>query len=322
MDMGRVVVVGSFNVDHVWRCQTLPQPGETVSGTYATGPGGKGFNQAIAAQRAGAPTAFLCALGEDAGAQLAHSLAEADGLDLRVRGSQAPTGSAGIYVDAQGRNSIVIGPGANDDLDPEFIAGHATLLASASVVLAQLEVPASTVLAALRAARDAGTTTVLNPAPANVTCDAQLLALADVLTPNETEFATLARVHLSEPLQAEAVAGLPDAQLHALCRALLPAGSVVLTLGAAGSFVSHAPRETRGDDASWYRVPAEPANTVDTTGAGDAFNGALAASRATRVQAFAEHVRFAGRFAALSTESHGAAAAMPRRAEVEARFPG
>ena len=322
MDMGRVVVVGSFNVDHVWRCQTLPQPGETVSGTYATGPGGKGFNQAIAAQRAGAPTAFLCALGEDAGAQLAHSLAEADGLDLRVRGSQAPTGSAGIYVDAQGRNSIVIGPGANDDLDPEFIAGHATLLASASVVLAQLEVPASTVLAALRAARDAGTTTVLNPAPANVTCDAQLLALADVLTPNETEFATLARVHLSEPLPAEAVAGLPVAQLHALCRALLPAGSVVLTLGAAGSFVSHAPRETRGDDASWYRVPAEPANTVDTTGAGDAFNGALAASRATRVQAFAEHVRFAGRFAALSTESHGAAAAMPRRAEVEARFPG
>ena len=322
MDMGRVVVVGSFNVDHVWRCQTLPQPGETVSGTYATGPGGKGFNQAIAAQRAGAPTAFLCALGEDAGAQLAHSLAEADGLDLRVRGSQAPTGSAGIYVDAQGRNSIVIGPGANDDLDPEFIAGHATLLASASVVLAQLEVPASTVLAALRAARDAGTTTVLNPAPANVACDAQLLTMADVLTPNETEFATLARVHLSEPLQAEAVAGLPDAQLHALCRALLPAGSVVLTLGAAGSFVSHAPRETRGDDASWYRVPAEPANTVDTTGAGDAFNGALAASRATRVQAFAEHVRFAGRFAALSTESHGAAAAMPRRAEVEARFPG
>jgi ribokinase len=321
MDMGRVVVVGSFNVDHVWRCQTLPQPGETVSGTYATGPGGKGFNQAIAAQRAGAPTAFLCALGEDAGAQLAHSLAEADGLDLRVRGSHAPTGSAGIYVNAQGRNSIVIGPGANDDLDPEFIAGHATLLASASVVLAQLEVPASTVLAALRAARDAGTTTVLNPAPANVTCDAQLLALADVLTPNETEFATLARVHLSEPLQAEAVAGLPDAQLHALCRALLPAGSVVLTLGAAGSFVSHAARETHGDDAFWYRMPAEPANTVDTTGAGDAFNGALAASWATRVQVFAEHVRYAGRFAALSTESHGAAAAMPRRAEVEARFP-
>jgi ribokinase len=318
---GRVVVVGSFNVDHVWRCQALPQPGETVSGAYATGPGGKGFNQAIAAQRAGAPTSFLCALGEDAGAQLARSLAEADGLDLRDRRSHAPTGSAGIYVDAQGRNSIVIGPGANDDLDPEFIAGNTTLLASASVVLAQLEVPASTVLAALRAARDAGTTTVLNPAPANAACDAQLLALADVLTPNETEFAALALAHLSESLQADTVAGLPDAQLHALCRALLPAGSVVLTLGAAGSFVSHSPERTHGDDAPWYRMPAEPVNTVDTTGAGDAFNGALAASWATRTQAFAEHMRFAGRFAALSTESHGAAAAMPRRAEVEARFP-
>jgi len=319
---GRVVVVGSFNVDHVWRCQALPRLGETVSGTYATGPGGKGFNQAIAAQRAGAPTSFLCALGEDAGAQLARSLAEADGLDLRDRRSHAPTGSAGIYVDAQGRNSIVIGPGANDDLDPEFIADSATLLASASVVLAQLEVPASTVLAALRAARDAGSTTVLNPAPANVACEARLLALADVLTPNETEFAALARAHLSEPLQADAVAGLPDAQLHALCRTLLPAGSVVLTLGAAGSFVSHAPDRMRGDDAPWYRVPAEQVATVDTTGAGDAFNGALAASWATRAQAFAEHVRFAGRVAALSTESHGAAAAMPRRAEVEARFPG
>ena len=319
---GRVVVVGSFNVDHVWRCQALPQPGETVSGAYATGPGGKGFNQAIAAQRAGASTSFLCALGEDAGAQLARSLAEADGLDLRDRRSHAPTGSAGIYVDAQGRNSIVIGPGANDDLDPEWIADSATLLASASVVLAQLEVPASTVLAALRAARDGGGTTVLNPAPANVACDAQLLALADVLTPNETEFAALARVHLSETFQADAVEGLPGAQLHALCRALLPAGSVVLTLGAAGSFVSHAPDRTHGDDAPWYRAPAERVATVDTTGAGDAFNGAFAASWANRAQAFAEHVRFAGRFAALSTELHGAAAAMPRRAEVEARFPG
>jgi ribokinase len=321
VDAGRVVVVGSFNVDHVWRCQALPQPGETVSGTYATGPGGKGFNQAIAAQRAGALTAFLCALGEDAGAQLARSLAKADGLDLRAHRSDAPTGTAGIYVDAQGRNSIVIGPGANADLDPEFIAGNAALLASASVILAQLEVPASTVLAALRAARGAGTTTLLNPAPANVACDAQLLALADVLTPNETEFAALALAHLSEPLQADAIAGLPGAQLHALCRALLPAGSVVLTLGAAGSFVSHSPERTYGDDAPWYRVPAERVATVDSTGAGDAFNGALAASWATRTQAFAEHLRFAGRFAALSTESHGAAAAMPRRAEVEARFP-
>jgi ribokinase len=318
---GRVVVVGSFNVDHVWRCQALPQPGETVSGTYAIGPGGKGFNQAIAAQRAGAPTSFLCALGEDAGAQLARSNDDTDGLDLRYRLSNAPTVSAGIYVDAQGRNSIVIGPGANGDLDPGFIADNAALLASASVVLAQLEIPASTAFAALRGARDAGRTTVLNPAPANVACDAQLLALADVLTPNETEFTALVHSHLSEPLQADAVAGLSDARLHALCRALLPAGSVVLTLGALGSFVSHAPERTQGDDASWYRMPAEAVTTVDTTGAGDAFNGALAASWASCARAFAEHVRLAGRFAALSTELPGAAAAMPRRTEVEARFP-
>ncbi|HET7126592.1 MAG TPA: PfkB family carbohydrate kinase, partial [Lysobacter sp.] len=119
--MVNVAVVGSFNVDHVWRVATLPQPGATLSGEYASGPGGKGFNQAMAARRADAATAFVCALGKDSGAQLARALCTGDGIDLRDHACDVPTGTAGIYVDAQGRNEIVVAPGANARLEPGFV---------------------------------------------------------------------------------------------------------------------------------------------------------------------------------------------------------
>ena len=191
-----VVVVGSFNVDHVWRCEALPAPGATLAGEYASGPGGKGFNQAIAAARAGARTAFVCALGDDAGGRLARELAAADGLSLRASGSPAPTGTAGIYVDASGRNSIVIGAGANATLSSAHVAAQDDALREARVVLAQLESPADAIAAALAAGRAHGATTILNPAPANAPSTHALLALADVLSPNETEFAALAARHL------------------------------------------------------------------------------------------------------------------------------
>ena len=319
--MGRVVVVGSFNVDHVWECGALPQPGQTLRGRYRTGPGGKGFNQAIAARRAGADTTFVCALGDDAGAQLAYSLAEMDGLELAVRASAEPTGTAGIYVDAQGRNSIVIGPGANDALEPAFIESRRDAMADAAVVLCQLETPPATVAAALRAARAARAKTVLNPAPANAPADDELLALADVLTPNETELSALLAARGDATVEAGAVALMASERLHGLCRGLLPQGTVVVTLGEAGCFVSHAEDALRGDAEPWSRVQAAPAQAVDTTGAGDAFNGALAASLARApARPFAAHVRFATRCAALSTERAGAAAAMPTLAEVRTRF--
>lgn len=310
---GKVVVVGSFNVDHVWRCATLPKPGETLSGEYHTGPGGKGFNQAIAARRAGADTRLVCALGEDAGAGLARALAEADALQLLAKTSAAPTGTAGIYVDDAGRNSIVIGPGANGDLDTEFVESHAAAIAEAGVLLAQLENPGEAILQALRTARAAGVPTILNPAPANAGTNAAQLAASDVITPNETEFVALVAAHLGQALHADDIGAMADADLHALCRALLPDGSVVVTLGAAGCFVSHPAQTRRGDDADHYRVPAARARAVDTTGAGDAFNGALAASLAAQpAAAFATQVGFATRYAARATEAHGAAEAMPR----------
>lgn len=321
--MNPVIVVGSFNVDHVWRCAELPAMGATIAGQYATGPGGKGFNQAVAAARAGARTVFVCALGDDPGGALARALAAAEGIDLRAEASGQPTGTAGIYVDARGRNCIVIGAGANGTLGTGHVAADPALLARARVLLAQLESPVETIEAALALAREAGVATLLNPAPANASSSIGLLRLADVLTPNETEFAALLARHVGERVDPESVAALGGGELHALCRKLLPHGSVVVTLGSIGVFVSHPDAQLRGDAQPYYRIGAESVAASDTTGAGDAFNGALAASLAAAPEeAFAVHVRFANRYAAVSTERPGAALSMPLLAEVRARFPG
>jgi ribokinase len=319
---GQVTVVGSFNVDHVWIAAALPRPGETLGGGYRSGPGGKGFNQAVAAARAGAPTGFVCALGDDAGGQLARALAEADGIDLRgMLSSDLPTGTAGIFVDTRGANSIVIGPGANAALDRAFVEKNRGALAASAVVLVQLESPVEAIAHALSIARAGGALAMFNPAPANIVVPRELLDLAAVLTPNETEFAALLAAHAGMSVAADSLVSLDDAALHAHCRALLPHGTVVVTLGAAGCFVSHAGGDLRGDAAGCYRVGAEAVHPVDTTGAGDAFNGALAASLASAPRrGFAEHVRFANRYAALSTEAAGAALAMPRMDAVLARF--
>ncbi|MBU8976678.1 ribokinase [Lysobacter sp. MMG2] len=316
-----VVVVGSFNVDHVWTVAALPRPGETLSGHYHTGPGGKGFNQATAAVRAGAATTFVCALGDDLGGQLARALAQADGLDLRAHNSEAPTGTAGIYVDGAGRNSIVIGPGANAELSVAFVEEQRNRIAGAQVLLAQLESPLHAIEAAFRAARAAGARTVLNPAPADADVPASLLALADVVTPNETEFCAQLLRHAGERVDATTLASQDDETLHGWCRRLLPHGTVVVTLGAAGCFVSHADTAMHRDAQSHYRVAAAKVQPLDTTGAGDAFNGALSASWARHPDAaFADHLHYANRYAALSTERAGAAASMPRDADVRARF--
>ncbi|MDQ3617385.1 MAG: ribokinase [Pseudomonadota bacterium] len=319
--MGCVVVVGSFNVDHVWTSARLPRPGETVAGQYRSGPGGKGFNQATAAARAGADTAFVCALGDDAGGRLARALAQADGIDLHASDSDAPTGTAGIHVDADGRNSIVIGPGANAALSPGFIERKRAVIAAAVVVVVQLESPVEAITAAFLIAREAGAITLFNPAPADAVGSPALWALADVVTPNETEFCAQLQRQAGESVDADALTACDDARLHAWCRMLLPHGSVVITLGAAGCFVSHTQSCLRGDAQAHYRITAQPVHAIDTTGAGDAFNGALAASLAQKPGArFAAHLHYASCYAALSTERAGAASAMPRQAMLRERF--
>ena len=308
-----VVVVGSYNHDHVWTSAALPAPGATRLGAYAGGPGGKGFNQAVAAARAGARTAFVAALGDDAAAALVRALCASEGIDLQDEvHAQLPTGSAGIFVDAAGRNMIVVAPGANGALSVAFVEARAALLRAARVVLAQLESPGDAILAALVHARAGGATTVLDPAPANADTTPALLAAADVITPNETEFAALAQRHAGRAIDPGTVHGMDPAMLHALCQRLQPATWVV-TLGAHGAFVSHARDALRGDAVERYAVPAPKADVVDTTGAGDAFSGALCAALARAPGApFADAVRHAARYAARSTEKAGAALAMPK----------
>lgn len=318
--MTEVVVVGSYNHDHVWRTPHFPVPGETRLGAFSSGPGGKGFNQAVAAARQGAKTAFIAAFGNDAIGDGALALALEVGIIPHIeRRSDAATGTAAILVDASGQNLIVVGPGANAQLSTGHVQAQAALIGTAKVLVTQHEVnPAATRLA-LELARAAGTLTLHNPAPPLADEDGSLLDRVDVLTPNESEFAHLLARCAKETIDPQTLAGLADAELHAQCRKLgVP--TVVITLGARGVFVSHDAEDARGDDAAFYRVPAETVSARDTTGAGDAFSGALASAIARGSASFHVAVRHACRVAALSVEREGAALAMPTRAEVEARF--
>jgi ribokinase len=319
--MTDVVVVGSYNHDHVWRTPQFPVPGETRLGEFASGPGGKGFNQAVAAARQGARTAFIAALGRDAIGDGAIALAAHEGIDARIeRHELAATGSAAILLDASGQNLIVVGPGANTRLSVAHVDAQASLIGTARVLITQHEVNPDATRRALELARAAGTLTLHNPAPPLAGEAGALLDRVDILTPNETEFAHLLSGFARESVDAAQLAGLADATLHRLCRRLI-VPTVVLTLGARGVFVSHDEDDARGDASFHYRIAAESVTPVDTTGAGDAFSGALAAAIGFAPdRAFEFSVRHANRVAALSVERPGAAAAMPTRAEVEARF--
>lgn len=315
-----VVVVGSYNQDLVWEVEALPAPGETRRATrFASGPGGKGCNQAVAAARQDVPTALLAAVGIDSLADHLRRLASEEGIDLRLESiPDAATGSAAIWVDAGGRNSIVVALGANERLSIQHVATHADCLRSARVVLAPLECPLATVAAAFRIARAAGARTILNPAPVHPDLDLRLLALSELLTPNENEFAQLLERFTPHRIDARAVAGLDDGQLAALCRAL-PVETMVLTLGAAGVFA--AAGATATSPFAPIRLPALPVEAIDSTGAGDAFNGSLAALWADRPgdgwqAALPRAVAVAG----IACERRGAALSIPRAVEVDARL--
>jgi ribokinase len=301
--VAKVVVVGSTNTDMTVRVPRLPAPGETVSGTaFRVTGGGKGANQAVAAARAGAPVVFVTALGtDDIGDRAVASLA-ADGIDLRLsrRVAGAPSGVALILVDDAGENVIAVASGANAELRPEDIAPLETLVEAGDVLLVQLEIPLRTVEAAIGVARRRQARLILNPAPARPLPDA-VLAGAALITPNEHEAAQLTGVGAS-PGEADLLAraaavlherGVPD---------------VVITLGAAGIYVS-----SRGTSS---RLPAFPVDAVDTTAAGDVFNGALAVAL-IEGRALADAARFASAAAAISVTRPGAQASAPHRAEID-----
>ena len=301
--MGRVVVVGSSNTDFVVEAAHIACAGETLlGGTLGVHAGGKGANQAVAAARAGARVAFVGAFGaDDLGRAAVRGLrTEGIGLAHAARKRRVRSGVALITVARDGENAIVVAPGANARLAPADVSRAAPALRRADVVLAQLEVPLETVARALRLARKAGARTILNPAPAPAKrLPRALLEAASFLTPNRGEFAALTRGRRGAPAKR---AGLFfDRGVEV----------VIVTLGSAGVDVV-TPGGAR-------RVRAFRARPVDTVGAGDCFNGALAAELARGAELL-DATRFAAAAASLSVEKRGAQASMPTRRAILRRL--
>jgi ribokinase len=297
----RVLVVGSANVDLTVAVARLPEPGETVTnGTLLVSRGGKGANQAVAARRLGADVRLIGCVGADAsGAEIRTALA-AEGIDTAavMTTAAAATGTALIIVDRDGGNQIAVAPGANRALTVAHVEERAADFAWAEVVVASCEVPLPVVRAALALARRGRVTTILNPAPVPDT-RLDFLDLVDYLTPNAGEAARLSGVPArDDPDGARAVAALRGRG----------AGCVIITVGARGAIVWR--------DRERVVVPAPRVQAVDTTGAGDAFNGALAVALAER-RPLADALRFSNAAAALACTRRGAQPALPSRGEVE-----
>jgi ribokinase len=301
-----VAVVGGINVDLVFGAPRWPRAGETLNGTtFGVYPGGKGANQAVAAARAGGAVTMVGRLGDDAFGQTARRFLEADGVDLRYTtvDPQAGTGVAGIVVEPDGTNRIIVVPQANDRVSVEDAERAAPALRAAGVLLLQLEVPREASLLAARLARAGGATVVLNPAPAGDLPD-ELLPLVDVLVPNETEAGQLTGLPVETAEQA-AVAG----------RALRARGvpAVVLTLGARGALLL--------DGSGEQRVAPFAVQVVDTTAAGDAFCGVLAVALAEGLS-LPQAARRASAAGALATTRPGAGPSLPRREDVDRLLAG
>jgi ribokinase len=302
---GRVVVVGSLNMDLVARAPRLPKPGETLAGSaFAQAPGGKGANQAVAAARLGAQVAMIGCVGGDANGATLRAGLEAEGIDCAAlaTSADAPTGVALIIVDDASQNAIVIVAGSNAQVTPAVIDEQEALLARADVIVCQLETPPETVRAALAAGRRLGRTTILNPAPAASTLPADWFALIDYLIPNELEAATLSGIAIATP---------DDARRAARVLKEKGARNVIVTLGAQGVFA------LLGDDSDGQHLPSPKVEAVDTTAAGDTFIGGFAAELA-RGAAVADAIAFGQRAAALAVTREGAQPSIPRRGEIAA----
>jgi ribokinase len=296
----RVLVVGSANVDFTVALARLPQPGETVTnGTLLVNHGGKGANQAVAARRLGAEVRLIGCVGQDPSGREVRAALGSEGVDASgvMASAAAATGTALIFVDAEGRNQIAVAPGANRALTVDHVEARADDFAWAEVLVASCEVPLATVRAALALARRRRLPTILNPAPVPES-GLDFLDLVDYLTPNAGEAARLSEVR-----------GEADGDVTRAAEALRARGAhcVLVTLGERGVLACEAHRVER--------VPASRVTAIDTTAAGDAFNGALAVAL-TEGRELHPALRFANAAAALTCTRRGAQASLPRRDEV------
>ena len=297
----KVVVVGSYNTDMTIKAARIPRPGETIlGGRFAIGAGGKGANQAVAAARAGARVWLVARIGNDAFGEeaLRRIQHEYINTDYLRRDSEAATGVACIVVDDAGENSIVVASGANANLQPNDLIAAEEIIAQADVMLLQLESPLPTVMAAVRLAAKHGVTVVLNPAPAQ-TLPENLLEHVTIISPNEVEAEMLTGVKIDGEKSLVAAAE----RLHAQ-----GPPTVLITRGPKGVFISSA--------GETHLLPAFQVTAIDTTGAGDVFNGCLAAFL-TKARSLTAAATMASAAAAISVTRLGAQASAPRLAEIE-----
>lgn len=301
--MKPIVNLGIFVADAAFRAARMPRMGETILGSgFALGPGGKGSNQSVASAMAGGKAHFITRLGNDDFAAMARSIWDKAGVTPEVTiDAESFTGAAMIFLDeATGNNAIIVTPGAANRISVADVEDRAALIESAAIFITQLEQPIPAAQRGLEIARAAGVTTILNPAPAASLTNA-MLGFCDYLTPNESEAEALTGLPVTDPTSAETAA-----------RALLArgVGAVVITLGGQGALYC--------DGATTLHCPAmRLGKVVDTTGAGDAFNGgfAVALSEGMPIEAA---LRFASATAGISVTRPGTAAAMPSRAEIDA----
>jgi ribokinase len=296
----KIIVAGSMNMDMVVKTSHIPQPGETVlGGTFFMNPGGKGANQAIAVARLGAEVAFIGKIGDDIFGRQSSQLFEDEGVDITglVADEDQPSGIALITVDEKGENSIVVAPGANARLYPEDVERSFENYPDAQILLVQLEIPLNTVQFAAELAKKQGVKVILNPAPANKSVP-DFYKLIDIITPNVTEAEMLTGVKITDSDSALVAAkklrsfGVP---------------TVIITLGSSGAILL--------DGEEFHHIDAPKVTAVDTTAAGDVFNGALAVA-ISEGKPLPEATAFACKAASIAVTKLGAQASIPYRNEV------
>lgn len=301
MSESKILVIGSSNTDMVICTGHLPLPGETViGGTFFMNPGGKGANQAVTVARLGGRVSFICKTGSDIFGHQANQLFNEEGIDTSYVFSDTknPSGVALITVDTDAENCIVVAPGANAHLTPNDLKRSAEAVEAADIILLQLEIPMQTVEAAAMMAYRLGKKVVLNPAPASK-LSAGLLETLYAITPNETEAEAISGIRITDERTAEEAA-----------RKIASMGvcNVIITLGAKGALVF--------DGEHCEVVPAYKIQAVDTTAAGDVFNGALVVAL-SEGRTLPEAVRFACKASAISVTRVGAQNSVPYRTEVD-----
>lgn len=317
-----VVVAGSYVQDLAFKTPSFPAPGETRIGHFQAGPGGKGFNQAVASHRQNARTLYLGAVGNDLFADGLLKFIKQEGISAELQTvDDLPTGAASIVVNEKAQNMIVVALGACERLSVSHIKKFEKQIKSARVVLTQVESNLSASVELLKIAKDSGAIKLLNPAPINHDISRELVEACDVLIPNETEFAFLLNHLYGQDIKKD-IASCSESELREYC-ALVGVPTVVLTLGEKGCFVCHnrpLPGIVSKEGKTSYMVPSISVKSIDTTGAGDAFCGGLSAGLVRFPDDFEKAVRYATVVAGLSTERAGTAPAMPSSEEVGVRF--